>query len=150
MADKVVKVSAIQQRHDTVENWEAKNPILLDGETITVVFADGLIRHKTGYGGKKYNDIPFDDARSCEPSNSVFVTLLASAWNGGKQTISVEGLESDQNGVAALPQVFSTDQYEAMVAAEIYVSDQAAGSLTFTCRGESPKIDIPIVIILLG
>ena len=37
MAEKVVKVSAIQQRRDTVANWTAKNPILLDGEQITVI-----------------------------------------------------------------------------------------------------------------
>ena len=41
MAEKVVKVSAIQQRRDTVANWTAKNPILLDGEQITVIFTDG-------------------------------------------------------------------------------------------------------------
>ena len=50
MAEKVVKVSAIQQRRDTVANWTAKNPILLDGEQITVIFTDGSTRHKTGYG----------------------------------------------------------------------------------------------------
>lgn len=150
MADRVVKVSAIQQRHDTVENWEAKNPILLDGETITVIFADKSTRHKTGCDGKRYNDIPFDDAESCEPSNSVSVTLLASDWTSGQQTISVEGLTADQNGVAALPQVFSTAQYEAVVAAEIYVSGQTDGSLTFSCMGDTPQIDIPVIIILLG
>lgn len=150
MADKVIKVSAMQQRHDTVENWEAKNPILLDGETITVVFADKSIRHKTGYGGKKYNDLPFDGNESCESSKSVDAILLASDWNGGQQTISIDGLKADQNGVAALPQVFSTAQYEATIAAEIYVSGQAAGSLTFACMGDTPQIDIPVVIILLG
>ena len=50
MAEKVMKVGAIQQRRDTVANWTAKNPILLDGEQITVIFGDGKIRHKTGVG----------------------------------------------------------------------------------------------------
>lgn len=149
MAEKVIKVGAIQQRHDTVANWTAKNPILLDGEQITVVFENGKTRHKTGYDGKRYNELPFDGAESCEPSATVSATLLASAWVNGQQTISVTVM-ADQNGYVTLPQVFSDAQYEAVVGAEMFVTAQADGSITISCRGDTPQIDIPILITLLG
>lgn len=116
MAEKVMKVGAIQQRRDTVENWTTKNPILLDGEQITVIFDDGRTRHKTGYGGKRYNELPFDGAESCEPSETVNVTLLANAWVNGQQTLSVSAVMADQNGYVTLPQAFSDAQYDAVVA----------------------------------
>ena len=149
MAEKVVKVSAIQQRRDTVANWTAKNPILLDGEQITVIFTDGSTRHKTGYGGKRYNELPFDGAESCEPSETVNATLLANAWVNGQQTVSV-AVMADQNGYVTLPQAFSDAQYEAVVGAEMYVTAQSDGSITISCRGDTPQIDIPILITLLG
>ena len=150
MANKIVKVSAIQQRRDTVANWTTKNPILLDGEQITVVFEDGSTRHKTGYGGKRYIELPFDNAESCEPSETVNATLLANAWTNGQQTVSVSAIMADQNGYVTLPQAFSDAQYEAVVAAEMFVTAQADGSITISCRGDTPQIDIPILITLLG
>lgn len=150
MAEKTIIVAGIQQRRDTVENWETKNPVLRDAEQITVIFEDGSTQHKTGYGGKKYTELPFDNAESCDPSKSITATLAANKWSNGKQTVSVTGLKATQNGVVGLPQAFSTAQYEAVVEAEMYVSAQAAGSLTIACMGDTPKIDIPITIILLG
>lgn len=150
MAEKVMKVGAIQQRRDTVENWTTKNPILLDGEQITVIFDDGRTRHKTGYGGKRYNELPFDGAESCEPSETVNVTLLANAWVNGQQTLSVSAVMADQNGYVTLPQAFSDAQYDAVVAAEMFVTAQADGSIAISCRGDTPQIDIPILITLLG
>lgn len=150
MAEKVMKVGAIQQRRDTVANWTTKNPILLDGEQITVIFDDGRTRHKTGYGGKRYNELPFDGAESCEPSETVNVTLLANAWVNGQQTLSVSAVMADQNGYVTLPQAFSDAQYDAVVAAEMFVTAQADGSITISCRGDTPQINIPILITLLG
>lgn len=150
MADRVMKVRAIQQRRDTVANWTAKNPILLDGEQITVIFEDGTIRHKTGYGGKRYNDLPFEGAESCEPSKAESATLLASAWKNGQQTVSVPSIMAEQNGYVSLPQAFSDAQYDAVVAAEMFVTSQTNGSITISCRGDTPQIDIPISITLLG
>lgn len=150
MANKVIKVTAIQQRHDTAVNWESKNPILLDGEQITVVFTDGSIHHKTGYGGKRYNELPFDGNSNCKPSTLVETTLLANAWVNKQQTVTVNGLGVNQNGVVSLSQTFSSAQYDATVAAKLIVSKQNEGSLIFTCNGVVPQVDIPISIILLG
>lgn len=149
--------ASFQQRRDTAANWESKNPVLLDGEMITVITNAGAVRHKTGDGTKTYTQLPFDDeplynalAGKCDASNAVEVTLLASAWSSGQQTISVNGLKANQNGIASLPQNFSVAVYEAVVAAQLFVSAQEDGALTFSCNGDVPQIDIPILVILLG
>lgn len=146
MAERVIKIKAIQQRHDTVANWTAINPILLDGEQITVVFDDGTIRHKTGYGGKRYSELPFD---LVEKTKTVNATLLASAWKNGQQTVSVSSITAEQNGYVGLPQTFNDAQYDATLNAEMFVISQANGSITISCRGIVPQIDIPILITLL-
>ena len=48
-------------RHDTASNWETKNPVIADGEMITVTTSAGAIRHKTGDGIKTYTQLPFED-----------------------------------------------------------------------------------------
>ena len=147
----------LKLRRDSAANWETKNPILNDGEFITVYTASGAIRHKIGDGVKTYSQLPFEDeplynalAGKCNASGYVTATLAAANWSNGDQTISVTGLGATQNGIASFPQSITTAQYEAMVAAELRVTAQSAGSLTFSCHGDVPQIDIPVCIILLG
>lgn len=149
--------ATLKPRRDTAANWETKNPVLDDGEFITVYTASGAIRHKVGDGVKTYSQLPFEDeplynalAGKCDASNYVTVTLLAANWSNGDQTVAVTGLGATQNGIASYPQSITTAQYEAMVAAELMVTAQSAGSLTFSCHGDTPQIDIPVCIILLG
>jgi hypothetical protein len=89
-------------------------------------------------------------AGKCDASQSIDVTLLASGWTNGEQTVSVSGVTAKQNGIAGLPQSFSDAEYEAIAAAELYVAAQTDGSVTFACNGDVPQIDVPAVIILLG
>ncbi len=53
----------IKQKKDTEANWESANPILLDGEMILVVTAEGDIRTKIGDGRTFYSELPFNDER---------------------------------------------------------------------------------------
>lgn len=149
--------SRIMHKRDTSANWTANNPVLLNGEMIIVDTASGEKRTKTGDGTKTYTQLPFDDEaiynalnNKCDASDDVNATLSASAWSNGQQTISVEGLKADQNGIASLPQNYSVAVYEAVVAAQLHVSAQTDGTLTFSCDGDVPQIDIPVVVILLG
>ena len=76
-----------------------------------------------------------------------------SAWSDDSpyvQTISVEGLTADQNGIITIGQNITTEQLEDVVAADMRISDQADGSLTVTAYGDKPTRDIPVTIILLG
>lgn len=51
----------IQTKRDTAANWEAKNPVLLDGEMIIVITNAGDTRFKIGDGTKTYTQLPFQD-----------------------------------------------------------------------------------------
>ena len=51
----------LKNRRDTLANWEAKNPVLLSGETAYVVLDSG-VRQKTGDGTKTFKELPYDDA----------------------------------------------------------------------------------------
>lgn len=159
MAQRRIDASFLYRR-DTAANWESKNPVLLDGERIAVYTNAGAVRYKIGDGVKKYTQLPFDD----EPlynalakiemdggsASAVEFTLEASKWANGQQTVSIAEVKANQHGVAGLPQVFSDAQYEATVAAAMYVSAQSDGTITVSCKGDVPQINIPAVIILFS
>lgn len=77
-------------------------------------------------------------------------TLLATAWEDGKQTVQIEGLSAEQNGVIGITQDITEVQLKAVYAAGLYVSGQMDGALTIALKGTTPKVDIPAIIILLG
>lgn len=83
-------------------------------------------------------------------SKVISVTLRANGWSGSTQTIAVEGLKSDQNGIASVPHTITDSQLEALGAAKLLVTGQGNGTLTVTAKGTVPEIDIPIAVILLG
>ena len=51
----------IKQKRDTAANWEAKNPVILNGEIVLVDTSTGELRAKIGDGVKKYSQLPFSD-----------------------------------------------------------------------------------------
>lgn len=156
MADRKLAASFLPRR-DTAATWEAKNPVLKNGEFITVITNSGTTRHKVGDGIKAYNQLPFEDeplynalAKKCDASEDAVLTLLAANWQNGQQTVAVKGLGAIQNGVIGLAQAISDAQYDAAVAAELRLVGQTEDSVTIACNGDVPQIDIPIAIILLG
>lgn len=79
---------------------------------------------------------------------NVTCTLLATGWSGGSQTVAVDGLGAEQNGEASLPQNISAEALSAARAALLRVTGQAAGSITITAEGETPTVDIPILVVI--
>ena len=51
----------MKQKRDTAANWEAKNPVILNGEIVLVDTNAGELRAKIGDGVKKYLQLPFSD-----------------------------------------------------------------------------------------
>lgn len=51
----------MKQKRDTAANWEAMNPVLLNGEIVLVDTSAGELRAKIGDGVKKYSQLPFSD-----------------------------------------------------------------------------------------
>lgn len=51
----------VQLKKDTEANFAQADPVLLDGEEILVVCADGKIKRKIGDGVSRYSQLPFPD-----------------------------------------------------------------------------------------
>ena len=83
-------------------------------------------------------------------SMAVYATLLSTGWSSGQQTLQVEGVTEESNGVIGLTQDISDAEMEAAKNAELYVCDQGNGTITVAVFGETPTRNIPVVVILLG
>lgn len=159
MAQRKIDASFLYRR-DTAANWENKNPVLLDGERIAVYTNAGAVRYKIGDGVKKYSQLPFDDEplynalaeleQNGGSASAVEFTLEASEWTNGQQTVTIAEMQANQHGITGLPQIVTEAQYEAAIEAAMYVSAQSDGTITVSCKGNTPQIDIPAVIILFS
>lgn len=83
-------------------------------------------------------------------TTAVNVTLLASGWSNGFQSVVVHGMAANQNGVIGLSQNISNAQILAAKEAELYIYGQSTESLTVAVGGITPQIDIPVTVILFG
>ena len=87
-------------------------------------------------------------------SNQIDTILVASGWAGVEapftQTLSIEGVTKDTNGIINVAQDATFDQRGMAREAMLAVAGQADGQLTIAADGEMPDIDIPVSIILLG
>lgn len=126
-------------------------------DTDTTPFHDGYA-YFTPDDGKFYIDavVNGENKRICinpdgqgSVSTAVTATLLKNGWASGVQTIMVEGVTPETNGVIGVAQDISDAQMEAAKMAELYVSAQGNGTVTIAAFGEVPTQDIPCVAILI-
>lgn len=89
-------------------------------------------------------------ANATKESRSVTVTLQASAWSDGVQTMAVSGLAAAGNGIISVSPGATAVQRAAARSAMLSVTEQSEGTLTIAADGTVPEIDIPVVVILLG
>ncbi len=106
-------------------------------------------------GPDNSNMVKIDTALSekAEHSNVIETKLDHEQWeNQGvimTQTLSVEGLTAEQNGVIGISHTISSEALEAVRMAGLYVIGQGEGTLTIALDGDLPYCDIPVTIILL-
>ena len=86
-------------------------------------------------GNLNSNMVKIDNAIGEKANLSVAINavLLMSAWSDDSpyiQTIAVDSLTADQNGIITIGQNITTEQIEDVVAADMRITDQADGSLT--------------------
>jgi len=78
------------------------------------------------------------------------VTLAAASWSSGQYVISLSGITAT-SAVEILPsQSITSAQLNALQAANLQESAQAAGSITIKAFGTVPTIDLPIRAIVRG
>lgn len=99
----------------------------------------------------RYTKSEIDSAlnEKSDVSETVTVTLQADGWSDGIQTVAVPGLSQSQNGFASTPQNITSEQYEAITSAQLIITGQSDGALTFCAKGDTPVIDLPVVIIMI-
>lgn len=72
----------IQNKRDTAANWEANNPVILDGELIIVYTQEGKTKTKIGNGVDHYIELPFQDTDSIKEVNN---GLEQKFWRGTQE-----------------------------------------------------------------
>lgn len=82
-------------------------------------------------------------------SKAIYSMLYANQWNSGRQTIAIEDIKADTNGIIGLAHDVSGEELEAANNAILYVSDQADGLLTVAAYGDVPTTDIPVMTIII-
>lgn len=82
-------------------------------------------------------------------STSISATLSASGWSSGKQTLTVQGVTAESNGMIGVAHSATAAQLEAAKDAELYISAQGANSLTIAAAGTVPTVNIPVVVVLV-
>lgn len=104
----------------------------------------------TAHFWRYLNDAWVDLTSGSGASDAVYATLAADGWVNGKQSISINGLGANQNGIISITQDISAQAMEAVKNGELYVCAQADGTITIAADGAVPTCDIPTVIILLS
>lgn len=83
-------------------------------------------------------------------STAVEATLTSSAWASKKQTVQISGLKAASNGMIGIAQSISSSALTAAKNAEMYIESQADGSITIAAAGDTPTVDIPVVVTILN
>lgn len=76
------------------------------------------------------------------------VTLYSANWVNKAQTVTVTGIKSTTNGVIGIPIDATKNMREIIKRASINMTAQSDNSITFTCDGEIPDINIDVSIII--
>ena len=76
----------IQSKRDTLSNWEANNPILLDGERV-LVDMEGGVREKVGDGVQPFASLPYLDASTVD---TIVANAMSKMYPVGSIYMSIE------------------------------------------------------------
>lgn len=89
-----------------------------------------------------------------DSSTAISTVLLASGWaekeSCYEQTITIDGISLDTNGIISISQGASDDERAAARSAMIVVAGQGDKSLTVVADGVVPQVDIPVSIIIIN
>ena len=117
-------LARVKQKRDTSANWEARNPVILNGEIILVDTNAGELRAKIGDGTKTYTQLPFSDEalRSLINANKVTVdSALSSTSTNPVQNKIVNAAISNLNTLVGDTSISS--QIETAVASKLDAAD---------------------------
>lgn len=131
MANKEMNVR-LKNRRDTLENWETKNPVLLNGETAYVV-TNGGVRQKTGDGKTAFKSLPYDDIGIYQA-----VSALQTSQNGIASDVSA--LDSAVDAMASDVATAKTNASSALSKIDSKADASTVSALQTSVTGLSSQI----------
>lgn len=159
---------ALIVRNDTEENWNNKNPILLNGEQGIVTNGNHKGMSKTGDGLTNWNSLDWDKSianggnadtvggktipDNIASFNRYTTTLLASGWSSSSpytQTVSISGITENDYPVVDII-ISDESDIESLKNAWNNVDKISTGnnSITAYCYSQKPELDIPIQLLV--
>ncbi len=118
-------------------NGGTARPIFLNGSTSGATWEAGetvtFMRRLYGGGTPCFEYLSNGNAYALADTKakvtSTTATLSSGSWSGGSQTVSVTGVTASNTVIVT----YAPSDRAAWIAADIYCSGQASGTLTFTC-----------------
>ena len=105
MADKIVKIygdARFLPRHDTLENWQTKNPILLEAEPSYVIDGEDGKKIKFGDGVTPWNDLPYFPSSAEVDQTYTPESENAQSGKAVAEAVAIEQKRSDNTFANAL------------------------------------------------
>lgn len=125
----------MKQKRDTAANWEAKNPVILNGEIVLVDTNAGELRAKIGDGVKKYLQLPFSD--------EVLRNLITDKANKDEIPTKVSELTNDSNFITKTgAPVQSVNEQTGNVETILYVTITQTDADTFAGTADTTISEI--------
>lgn len=87
---------------------------------------------------------------------AVSASLTVEGWTGDAapytQAISAAGVTADASQVVEVggAENLTAEQYEAMVAAQLWAKSKADGTVTVEAKGDKPTVALPVVVVIYG
>ena len=87
---------------------------------------------------------------------AISASLTVEGWTGDAapytQTIAAAGVTADTSQVVEVggAENLTAEQYEAMVAAQLWAKSKAEGTVTIEAKGEKPAVALPVVVVIYG
>ena len=82
-------------------------------------------------------------------ATSTTITLYSSYWSNKSQTLSINGLTPETQGMLGLSDTLTDEMYKAILKAKLNFTI-SNGSITFTCEGIVPNINIDIELVIFN
>ena len=83
-------------------------------------------------------------------NRDIALTIPTSTWINGENTIPVDGLSANSNGMIGCSAAITAEQLAAAKLAELSISGQSDGNITIKASGTVPSVDIPVTLTIIG
>lgn len=118
--------------------------VVRDGETTTIT-----LKWIDTDGGEHLTSFDVNDGATKYPTRMIKETLLASGWNNGLQTLTIDDIKETDNGIIGLLNDATQEEVTAASEAIISIHSVTDDHITFECE-TTPTIDINIGILVLN